>query len=209
MEISHHSDHTKSRVYSINMAYCVVDLNQGTEVVFSGSPIKITLFIPLSLFPYPLDESNENSSHSSCGVLLCLLKDRQLHKLIGILLCRFVFSSSFTDLFNNLLMLIWTQGYLFYLLYTLGINTILLYWSYFSSFGHIASFQLASVSFWQFQSLWVCICFLLEHFFFMRQGHGWHFIMNFVFIRRGENRWNIHMYTEVCRKCWIQVKFFL
>ena len=46
MEIRHHSDHTKSRVYSINMAYCVVDLNQGTEVVFSGSPIKITLFYP-------------------------------------------------------------------------------------------------------------------------------------------------------------------
>ena len=93
-------------------------------------------------------------------------------------------------------MLIWTQGYLFYFLYTLGINPILLYCSYFSSFGHMAPFQLASVFFWQFQSLWVCFCFLLEHFFFMHQGHGWHFLRNFIFIRRGKNRWNIHMYTE-------------
>ena len=149
MEIRYHSDDTKSRFHSVNMAYCVVGLNQGTEVVFSGSPIKTTLFffLSLSLFTYPLDESHQNSLDSSCGIFLCLLKDRQLHKLFGILLCRFVSSSSFTDLFNNLLMLIWTQGYLFYFLYTLGINPILLYCSYFSSFGHMAPFQLASVFF--------------------------------------------------------------
>lgn len=125
-----------------------IDLNQGTEVVFSGSPIKITLsFLSLSLFLYPLDESHWNRSHSRCGVLLYLLKDRQLQKLFGILLCRFVSSSSFTDLFNDLFMLIWTQGYLFYLRHPLGINSILFYCSYFSSFGHMTPFQLVSVSF--------------------------------------------------------------
>ena len=50
MEIRYHSDDTKSRFHSVNMAYCVVGLNQGTEVVFSGSPIKTTLFfLSLSL----------------------------------------------------------------------------------------------------------------------------------------------------------------
>lgn len=114
MEIRHHSDDTKSRVHSVNMAYCVVDLIQGTEVVFSGSPIKTTLFFFLSLSFHTFGwKSLEQFRLKLWSFLYCLLKDRQLHKLFGILLCRFVSSSSFTDLFNNLLMSIWTQGCLF------------------------------------------------------------------------------------------------
>ena len=54
------------------------------------------------------------------------LRAEYLHQLCGLLYRIFVCSSPFINLFNHLLMSVWTHGYLFY---TLGYNSVLLHLS--------------------------------------------------------------------------------
>ena len=102
-------------------------LDHLTGVVFARF-LHYQVSLPSPTFPYCifLKEITVFIVHLKDGKLYSpSLRAEYPHKLLGILLCeRFVYYSSFIYLFNHLVMSVWTQGHLFYIL---GYNLILCY----------------------------------------------------------------------------------